>query len=215
MKKLISMIIIISFIFALCACGGANTTQVDVHNHNDPSHTHEEDTTVHTHETVPVTEPVVPGVNDDDKSETNLPIDVTGHYQDNYKNKIAVPCADELMKAQSDASKIVIYDTYAQEWKEVGERFNTELLKIKGTVPATADYSTDEEMHEYLEFCLQEWKDFVAKRTSDFEAMMIEGGDNTGVNLMLSQVIYEINREYALYFIKTYEDIESFSNQGN
>ena len=214
MKKLIAMIMIISFVFALCACQKADENELHDHDHTE-TQTTLAPTQATEPTTVPATEPIVPGVNDDDKTETNLPVDVTGQYQDKYKNKIDVPCADELMKAQSDASKIVIYNTYAQEWAEIGERFGTELLKIKGSVPATANYSTDEQMHEYIEFQLQEWKDFVVKRTGDFEAMMVEGGDNTGVEHMLSQVVYEINREYALHFIKTYEDIETFSNQSN
>ena len=222
MKKLISMFMIISLVFALCACSKGDTTHVDVHNHGDEqdNHTHvTEVTTVPATETpVPTnenSEPIIPGVNDNDTDVTDHPVDTSGHYKEDQIAKIDHPCAEELMKAQSDASKIVIYDTYAQKWAEVAERYNAELQKIKGTVPATENYSTDEEMHEYLGFCVQEWVTLTEEKTATFEGMMIEGADNTAVELMLAQIRYEINREYALYFIDVYEEIEEFSNQGN
>ena len=223
MKKLISMIMIISFVFALCACSGENKTLVV---HDDHDHTHVAETTtiadtdVTTTEGVEVptnenSEPIIPGVNDNDTDATIHPVDTKGQYKENYIKEIDNPCAEELMKAQSDASKIVIYNTYSEEWAEVGERFNTELLKIKGTVPATENFSTDAQMHEYLEFCMQEWEALLTEKTATFEAMMIEGADNTAYELMIAQIRYEINREYALYFIDMYEEIEDFSNQGN
>lgn len=222
MKKLISMIMIISFIFALCACSVTDYDGGDNHNHEEEhNHTHVEETTAVVADTdivVPTNEsaePVIPGVNDDDKSGTIHPVDTEGHYKADQIAKIDVPCAEELEKAQSDASRIVIYNTYSEEWAEVAERYCSELLKIKGTVPATENYSTDEEMHEYLEFCMQEWTDLMTQRKTTFEGNMIDGADNTAVELMAAQVYYEINREYALYFIDIYENIEAFSNQGN
>ena len=217
MKKLISMIMIFCFMMALCACKKTNDTQVDeqVTTH---SHTHAED--------VSGTTDVDVSQNEETKTEEEVQggvvatqgslekVDTEGVYKTKHINKIDVPCAEEISKAQSDASKTVIYDNYAQEWEDVAQRYYKELLKCKGSVPATVNYNTAEQMHEFLKQYMSEWEVTFENQRNLYTSMMNEGADNTPVELMRAQVGYESKRELALYFIGVYEDLESFSNQG-
>lgn len=218
MKKTLALLLSLMMIFALCACKKAESE--DAHNH-DHNHTTEAVQTEGT-EAPDTTEPVVSATEDTTSSLQSATdsvsgsdkVDTEGQYKQKHINKIDVPCAEEINKAQSDASKKVIYERYAEEWTEVGDRYYNELLKIKGSVHATANYNTAEQMHEYLQFYKQDWDLNFAQQTKVFVDQMVEGADNTGVELMVSQLTYESKRELALYFIGIYEDIEEFSNQG-
>lgn len=218
MKKLFALLLVFMMIFALCACkkteGEDNTehthtqsqTQATTHTHTEDSQP-SEDNPAST--AVADVQPTVLNTN-----EASDKVDTEGHYKESHISKIDVPCADEINKAQSDAVKKTIYDKYAEEWAEVSQRYYKELLKIKGSVPATENFNTAEQMHEYLEFYKQDWENNFAQQTQTFTNQMIEGADNTGLELMLAQLTYESKRELALYFIGIYEDIEYYSNQG-
>ncbi|MBR3971944.1 MAG: hypothetical protein IKJ83_03565 [Ruminococcus sp.] len=222
MKKLLALLLSLLVIFALCACKKAESE--DAHNHNH-THTHISET-VHTEDTQPsetaeVTEAPEPSedITDIETTASNTTgisdkVNTEGHYKQNHINKIDVPCEDELSKAQTVSDRISIFEKYAQEWTKVADRYYNELLKINGSVPATADYNTAQQMHEYLEFYKQDWELNFEQETKALMDKKAESEDKMGIDLIYSQLCYESRRELALYFIDIYEEIEDYSNQG-
>ena len=215
MKKLISLLMISCFIFALSACKGAEpaSTEKTTETHD---HTHVVTTAPQSSEGV--TEETSAEENNSqsevtpDSGETLDKVDSDGIYQTNHINKIDVPCADEINAAQSAEVKIIIYEKYEAEWDTVANRYYNELLKCKGSVPATVNYNTAEQMHEYLKQYKVDQQNVFDGQCDLYEARIEENGGDLGVKLMYAQWRYEAKREQALYYIGVYEELEEFSN---
>jgi len=228
MKKIFSLLLISMLMFMLCACAKTESTDTSEQNHD---HTHISETLTAEGGAAEVDSSEADGDSQNTNTSTentgdkDVPgnenqnsdgkVDVDGDYKRKQMDKIDVPCAEELNLAQSDAVKKTIYDKYALEWEIVYNRYYDQLLQINGSVPATENYTTAEELHTYLDSYKEEWEDGFEQICSVFRNQMTEGADNIGVELQLAQITYESNRELALYFIGIYEDIETFSNQNS
>lgn len=204
MKKIVSLLLLFVIVALLCACSPEVNT--DVHNHD---HSHTEEVTDSLQDiTEDVTSPQAETLPEVHTS------DATGPLTSKHSRKIDVPFDSEYSGARSDAEKIAVCDKYREEWAKIAKRYINELLNYNGDVPVHADFSTDKELHEFVEFRKVDFETFFDSDSKSYLAQMEEQyGKGDKADALCAKYMFDLQRAYALEMIEIYELLGEFNGQ--
>lgn len=209
MKKILSLIILLVFVIFLCACNSSEGGQE--HNHDNPHTREAEITEAAQSETEPQTEAIQP------ETETLHEVttaDATGPLSSKHSQKIDVPFEAEYALTNTDGEKAIICDKYREEWEKIGKRYYNELIHYSGDVPLHPDFSTDKEMHEFVEFRKGDFESYFESDSKSYLADMEEQyGKGDKASALCAKHKFELQRSFALEMIEIYELLGEFNGQ--
>lgn len=208
MKRFISLLIIVMFIFTLCACKGVE--QGDALNH-----TYTEDSV----QTEPQPETQSQTATDADAESTytdnnseDVPV-AMGPLQSKHIDKLDIPFDEEVQQVATVYEKIDVYNKYTEEWRSLADRYYNELLKCNGSVPPTVNYNTAEQMHEYLEQYKNDWQTLFDSQSELYLQKIDVNEEDLEAKVLYADYEYKSYRELALYFIGVYEEVGEYNGQ--
>lgn len=197
MRKIICFLVVVMILALFCACSG------DVHDH-DHDHAHEMQTT----ESVAADTATQPTANLSHRA------DATGPLSSKHSEKIDTPFDNEYAGADTDSEKINVCDKYREEWKKIADRYYNEILYYNGDVPVHSDFSTDAQMHEFVQFKKAEFdRQFESESQSYLTQMENQYGKGDKASAMCAEYKFELQRSFALEMIEIYELLGEFNGQ--
>lgn len=212
MKKLLLISALLTMFILFCGCNSEGST--DAHNHSDGhDHSHETENTSTVQETSEVmtesqTEYSTENWADVQDSETMGPL------TSKHSSKTDDPFENEYAQAKTDAERIQICDKYREEWEKTGKRYYKELLYYNGDVPAHTEFSTDKEMHEYVEFSKKDFDSYYENESKSYlNEMEKEYGKSDKANALSAKYKFDLQRSFALEMIELYELLGEFNGQ--
>ncbi len=217
MKRIFAFALITVFMLSLCACKGAERDDHSGHNHNHTTTAVQETTDGYADNTV-TTEPytqveVTEDIQNTQDTTPEISDGVMGPLQQKHSDKIDAAYDAEYQTGATVEERMSITNKYTTEWEALAERYYNELLMYKGDTPVTANYATDEQLHEYIELYKSNFEMSFAE-SSEFYLDKIENdADQTAAQISYSQFCYNAKREYAMYLIGVYEELAEFNGQ--
>ncbi len=234
MKKLICLIIAMGAVCALCACN--NTQDVHTHGHSHDHTTSITETASEQQDTqIPVTSNADSSAQQEPQREDSTPLEegstslqsmgevseypftreAVGPLMQKHSVKIDIPFEQEYLNAKSNKEIVSVCENYTAKWKTVADRYYKEILYYNGTVPTDPNFSTDKEMHEYIEERKVNWEADFQKDTADYLESAKEANpqDEQKAQALCAAYKFDLQREFALEMIGIYEMLGEFNNQ--
>lgn len=234
MKKLICLITALVTLCALCACN--NTGDVNTHDH---SHNHTYNTTESSplgqdaltpseissdsfvqHETQeggsehsPEDSTATQSV--EQVSAYPFTIEASGPLMYKHSVKIDILFEQEYCSAESDKERVSVCETYTAKWKTIADRYYREILYYNGSVPTDPNFSTDKEMHSYIEQRKADWEADFQRESADYlERAKAANPDNwQKARALCAAFEFDMQREFSFEMIGIYEMLGEFNNQ--
>ncbi|MBQ4568625.1 MAG: hypothetical protein IJA62_00990 [Ruminococcus sp.] len=131
-----------------------------------------------------------------------------------HSDKIDSPFEQEYLDAENDKELARICEEYTEKWRTIAERYFKELLYYNGSVPETPDFSTDAQMHGYVEDRKARWEEEYEENHSNYLAQLLKQySDADKAQALCAAYKFDMQREFALEMIGIYEMLGEFNNQ--
>ena len=222
MKRIFAFVLITVFMLSLCACKSVENTDNTEHNHDHDNITSVVQDTTDIYGDITTNNKSVQHDASEPEGTQSVQNNTSSYVEENgtlgvlqqkHSDKIDVSFDEEYQKGLTVDERIAICNKYTTEWETVSERYFNELLQYKGEVPPAVNYSTDEQLHSFLEQNKSDWEMNFASQSELYISKIENGPDQIGASLVFAQFCYEAKREYALYLIGIYEDLAELNGQ--
>ncbi len=235
MKKFICLMVAAVMLCSFCACNKVGDGHVHSHDHT-YSNTAEETATasytedgtqmpqeasgssqtneIHEEGSRPAEEVSAPTEANTELTEYPFTKEASGTLMKKHSNKIDVPFENEYLSAESDRKVAFVCEKYTEKWKTVADRYYKEILYYNGSVPQDPNFSTDAQMHEYIEQRKTQWEAEYEENHKNYLAELLEQySDTDKAQALCSAYKFDMQREFSLELIGIYEMLGEFNDQ--
>ncbi len=131
-----------------------------------------------------------------------------------HSDKIDIPFEQEYLSAEGYKDIASVCEKYTEKWKTIAERYYKEILYYNGSVPEDPNFSTDAQMHEYIENRKAQWEaEYEENHKNYLSKLLRQYSDADKAQALCSAYKFDLQREFALEMIGIYEMLGEFNKQ--